>query len=389
MDVWIDRPELAQLIAARVAERPVVVLTGIRQVGKSALLRHLFPTHRYLTLDLPSLAEAAERDPEQLLREHPTPLLIDEVQYAPALFRHLKRSVDADRTPGRFVLSGSQKFVLMREVSESLAGRASVIEIEGLRGVEALAAQPQFDECDLLLRHGFPELIANPRLDAAAWLRDYTVTYLERDLRAILNVSSLRDFERFLRLLALRGGGLLNQSELARDVGIAVSTVGQWLSALTTAGLVVLLEPWFSNRAKRLVKSPKVYFTEVSLQASLCGIATREELLRSPLLGALWETFVFGELRRAQQQQQGSSRIFFYRDNAREADFLIDRGGRISLFDAKWNEQPDRAAARALEGVIDRVGADVVDHAALLCRAANRYPISERVVAQPWRLQPQ
>jgi uncharacterized protein len=383
--MWILRPRIDQVIMERARERPVVVVTGVRQVGKSSLLAKCFPEHRYVSLDLPSLADAAERDPEQFLRDHPAPLVIDEVQYAPKIFRHIKRLVDEDRRAGRFILSGSQKFVLMQAVADSLAGRAAIVEIEGLRGLEAMAAIVDYDEVDLILRSGFPELLANPNLNAAAWLRDYTITYLERDLRSLIRVNQLRDFERFLRLAALRGAQLLNQAELARDVGVAPSTIGQWISVLQASGLVVLLEPWFNNASKRMVKSPKLYFTEVALQASLCGINSREELLRSPLLGALWESFVCAELRRADSERYGSSRFYFYRDQTREADFLFDRGGRVTLYDAKWSELPDAASARGLQQVVTRIGKEWVDEAALICRTAQRFPLNEQISALSWK----
>jgi uncharacterized protein len=383
--MWINRSSLHQIVLERAAERPVVVVTGVRQVGKSSLLAKCFPQHHYVSLDLPSIAEAAERDPEQFLREHPAPLVIDEVQYAPKIFRHIKRLVDDDRSPGRFILSGSQKFVLMQEVADSLAGRAAILEIEGVRGVDAIATHASYDELDLLLRSGFPELLAKPALNAAAWLRDYTITYLERDLRSLIRVNQLRDFERFLRLAALRGGQLLNQAELARDVGVAPSTIGQWLSVLQASGMIVLLEPWFNNASKRMVKSPKLYFTEVALQTSLCGINSREELQRSPLLGALWETFVCAELRRAESERLGSSRFYFYRDQTREADFLFDRGGRITLLDAKWNELPDSSSAKGLQQVANRIGPELIDDVALICRTAQRFPLSGGVNALSWK----
>ena len=190
-----------------------------------------------MSLDLPSEAEQAEREPARFLERHPPPLVVDEVQYAPKLLRHLKRAVDARRDlPGQFLLTGSQPFEVMAGVTESLAGRADVLQLGTLSFAEVLRALPETSVEDMLVRGGFPELYEKPELDARGFYQSYVATYLERDLRAQLQVGSLRDFERFLRAAALRTAGLLNRAELARDVGISPSTAGQWLSVLERRG---------------------------------------------------------------------------------------------------------------------------------------------------------
>ena len=204
-----------------------------------------------MSLDLPNQAEQAEKEPGTFLQRHPPPVLIDEVQYAPGLFRHLKVAVDAHRTRnGQFLLTGSQKFALKKNVSESLAGRADIVELETLSFAEILAALPQTGVETAIVRGGFPELYANLDIDPIAFYNSYLATYLERDVRSLTNVGSLRDFERFLRACALRSANLLNKADLARDVGIAPSTANHWLSMLEASGQIVLLEPWFSNRTK-------------------------------------------------------------------------------------------------------------------------------------------
>ena len=186
-------------------------------------------------------------------------MIIDEVHYAPGLFRHLKAAVDAHRgRRGQYLLTGSQKFTLMKGVSESLAGRADIVELETLSLREILKALPGTGIDSAIVHGGFPELHANPDIDFVAFYNSYLATYLERDIRSLANVGSLRDFERFLRACALRSANLLNKADLARDVGIAPSTANQWLSMLEASGQVVLLEPWFSNRTKSIVKSPKL-----------------------------------------------------------------------------------------------------------------------------------
>ncbi|MCC6525639.1 MAG: ATP-binding protein, partial [Polyangiaceae bacterium] len=204
---------------------PAVVVTGARQVGKTTLARALFPRHAYVSLDLPSLAELAEHAPAELLARFPPPVVIDEVQYAPGIFRHVKARVDADRHKmGAFVLTGSQRFALMQAVSDSLAGRAAVVELETLGWHEITSAGGSFggarELASVIVRGGFPELWRNRELDLDAFYSSYVATYLERDVRQIVNVASLRDFERFVRACAARNGQLLDKTSIGSDVGI-------------------------------------------------------------------------------------------------------------------------------------------------------------------------
>jgi len=270
--MWIPRYIEAHLKhSART--RPVIVLTGARQTGKTSTFLHLFPDYAFVSLDLPTEAEQAEKEPERFLQRHPPPVIIDEVPYAPGLFRHLKVAVDAHRSRnGQFLLTGSQKFTLMKNVSESLAGRADIVELETLSFAEIREALPKTGLETAIVRGGFPELNANPEIDPVAFYNSYLATYLERDVRALTNVGSLRDFERFLRACALRSANLLNKADLARDVGIAPSTANQWLSMLVASGQAVLLEPWFSNRTKSIVKSPKLYLADTGLLCALLNI---------------------------------------------------------------------------------------------------------------------
>jgi uncharacterized protein len=360
--------------------RPVVVLTGARQTGKTALVRRLFPQHTYVSLDLPSEAEQAEQEPVRFLERHATPVIVDEIQYAPKLLRHLKRAVDTRRADnGQFLLTGSQPFAVMAGVTESLAGRADVLQLGTLSYREVLQALPATSVEDMMLRGGFPELYQNPELDARGFYQSYVATYLERDLRAQLQVGSLRDFERFLRAAALRTAGLLNRAELARDVGISPSTAGQWLSVLDRSRVATLLEPWFASRTKSLVKTPKLHFHDTGLCAFLMGIVTRSDLLDSPLAGALWESMVCGELQRLIETGAVPWHLAFWRDRTKEADFLLHRAGHFRLADAKWSEHPDGPGKL----ISVRSEFDPPPPCALICRAANRYPIAPNIEALP------
>lgn len=383
LTMWIER-HIEPLLRQRAATRPVVVLTGARQTGKTSLMRRLFPDHRFVTLDLPSEAEQAENDPSGFLERHPPPVVVDEVQYAPGFFRHLKTVVDDDRDRnGRFLLAGSQPLALMRSVADSLAGRAAIVELEPLSFAEAKAARPALSVEEFLVRGGFPELHQNPAIDARGFLQSYVATYLERDLRQFLQVANLRDFERFLRIAALRSAQLLNRADFARDVGKSGATAGAWLSALEASHQMALVEPWYGNPTVSLVKRPKLYLRETGLAAFLCGVHSTQVLAASPLAGALWETLVCAEIRRAQINHRGDWHFNFWRDRAREADFLQHEAGRFRLADAKWTEHPQARDAAALRKVAALLPPDAVRAASIFCRTPHSYPLGDDVDAQP------
>ena len=375
--MWIVRSAEPRLRKSA-RTRPVVVLTGARQTGKTALLRRLFPTHAFVSLDLPTQAEQAEKEPAAFLARVAAPAIIDEVQYAPALVRHLKAVVDERRGAfGQYLLTGSQRFTLMESVAESLAGRVDVIELEGLSLAEIVAAHPIDNIPAVILRGGYPELHANPDIDTSAFYNSYLATYLERDVRSLANVGSLRDFERFLRACALRSGNLLNRADLARDVGIAPSTANAWLSVLQASGVVVLLEPWFSNRTKSIIKSPKLYLADTGVLCALLNVRSVEALMTSPSAGAIWETFVFAQLRHRERLADRQRSLFFWRDRTREVDFVVDVAGRVELYEAKWSEVPSPSDATNLRYARQIIGAAHVAVCGLVSRAINPYPLDE------------
>lgn len=315
-----------------------MLVTGARQTGKTSVLRHTFPGHRFVSLDLPSEAELAESAPEDFFARHPAPLIIDEVQHAPALFRHLKVRIDADRgANGQWLLTGFQRFPLMRDVGDSLAGRIGLVELDTLSYSEVRASIPGMDALSWTVRGGFPELWAHPDIDAREFQRAYVVSCLERDLRSLLQVTNLRNFERFLRACALRSGQLLNKSDVARDVGVSVPTVTSWLGALEASGVVALLEPWFENGTRALTRSPKLYFRDTGL------------LSCPPLRGQIFETAVYGTLRRALELRGELDSLFFVRRAQHEVDFVLHRGGRFDLFECKWTEVADPRDAQTMQ----------------------------------------
>jgi predicted AAA+ superfamily ATPase len=379
--MWIPR-EIEPRLLRSARTRPVVVLTGARQTGKTSTFRRLFPHHEFVSLDLPTEAEQAEKEPQTFLQRHPVPVIIDEVQYAPGLFRYLKVAVDATRRRnGQFLLTGSQKFTLMKSVSESLAGRADIAELETLSFAEIRGVLPETTSESAIVRGGFPELHADPDIDHLAFYNSYLATYLERDVRSLASVGSLRDFERFLRACALRSANLLNKADLARDVGISPSTANHWLSVLEASGQVVLLEPWFSNRTKSIVKSPKLYLADTGLLCALLNIRSEKDLRQSPAAGAVWETFVFAQLRAHERRAGRVQSLFFWRDRTREVDFVVDVAGRLELFEAKWAEVPASGDAVNLDFVRNVVGKSRIASAAVVCRTANSYPLTDGVRA--------
>lgn len=379
---WIDR-DFEEKIRILTEKRPAIVMTGARQTGKTSLLKRLFPDYHFVSLDLPTLAQQAEENPELFIKNHAAPVVIDEVQYAPKLFRYLKILIDKNRhAKGQFILTGSQKFQLMKEVSDSLAGRVAVIEFDPLSYHEISSYQPDIKLETVILKGGFPELYAED-LDPFAFYQSYVATYLERDLRQILNVGHLRDFERYLRGCAIRSGQILNKSDLAKDVGISPSTSNQWLSALEAAGQIKLLEPWFSNQGKRMIKSPKLYLNDSGLLCFLLNIQTEEELYRSPLIGQIWETFVFTEIRKRLTLLNRSRNLFFWRDRTKEVDFLYHQGGIFTLGEVKYTSMPDKNHCSGINYVRSILGEKNIPHSFLFTRADQEMTVDESIKAVP------
>jgi hypothetical protein len=345
--MWIQR-DIGRTLVEIAAQRPVVLLTGSRQAGKTSLLENAFSGHRYVSLDLPAVAEEAEEAGEQFLARHAPPVIVDEVQYAPRLFRALKADVDAHRDEnGRFLLTGSQKAQLMQGVSESLAGRVAVVELHSLslREIERALGR-RIEAVDVpgwIWKGGYPELVAKG-LPPRRFYADYVATYLERDVRQVLQVRSLRDFDRFLRLCALRSAQLLSMRDLAGDVGVSPNTIRSWLSVLEASNVVALLPPYYRSLGKRLVKTPKLYFLDTGLAAFLCGLDSPEAVRGSALLGPLFETLVLGQIVRAFANRGEPASVCFYRDHyGNEVDFVIPVGEKLHLIEAKWAETPDTA----------------------------------------------
>jgi len=373
--MWIARG--SENLLRRMADQfPAVLVTGARQAGKTSILRHLYPQASYLSLDLPANAEAAHTAPEQLLEQHPEPVIIDEIQYAPSLLRHLKYRIDGDRSPGRYLLTGSQVFPLMQGVSESLAGRCAILNLHTLSRAELLEAGRPIEETSYIFLGGYPELHVGA--EAGLWFPAYVATYLERDVRNILRVVDLQDFNRFIRACALRSSQVLNYSDLARDTGIAPNTARKWLSLLQTSAVVTLIEPYFGNRTKRLIKSPKLVFLDTGLAVFLAGFRSEEDLFASSLAGAFWESHVFGQIVRQAASQGDSTLINYWRTaNGPEVDLVIEQaGGTVMAIECKWKEHPDIADAAGLRA-LDQAEKGRIKEKFVVCRTKVSYQLSD------------
>ena len=367
--------ELGGAVRAALDDLPVVVVTGLRQTGKSTFLQKEpgLERRRYLTLDDLETLDAARRDPEGLVAGAEA-MTIDEVQRAPDLLLAIKREVDRDRRPGRFLLSGSANLALVGTVSESLAGRAVALtlhpftlrEIEGwraempfLRGLferrrpPDVPARPLSDEG--LLRGGLPVVCLRQVKDAALWFRGYEQTYLERDVRQISRISDIVAFRNLLKLTAFRTGQVLKVSELGRDAKMNAETVGRHLGVFEASFVTTRLPPYLGNRASRVIKSPKLYVTDSGLAAHLWGITTADELADEPGRGALVETFVAHNLAGILEARWPGARLAYWHVQGRhEVDFVIEVGREVMAVEVKSGPRPKESDLSSLRAFMAR-----------------------------------
>lgn len=304
---------------------PVVAITGPRQAGKTTLARQVFSDKPYVTLEDPEEREFAITDPRRFLARFPEGAILDEVQRCPDLFSYLQGRVDEQPRMGEFVLTGSQQFGLMSNITQSLAGRVGLVQLLPLSIAELASADSLPDDLDtLLLQGGYPP-IYDREVAAADWFPNYVNTYIERDVRQLLAVHDLALFQRFLRLCAARSAQMLNLSSLGADCGISHSTARQWLTVLEASYVVMLLRPYHRNFGKRLVKSPKLYFLDAGLAAWLLGIRDADALSIHAQRGALFETLAVSEFVKQRFNAGESADLFFWRDSAgNEVDLLYE-----------------------------------------------------------------
>ena len=386
---------------------PVLLLTGARQVGKTTLLEACAePTRRYVTLDDPEQAVLARTDPALFFQRHPPPIIVDEIQYAPELFRAIKLLVDKAKQPGMFWLTGSQKFHLMQGITESLAGRVAVLDLLGLSQAEingktdtaqpflptpawleqarqqASKPLPLPEVYRRIWRGSYPRMALDDTLPRDLFYNAYLQTYLQRDVRDLTRVGDERAFLLFLRAAAARTGQLLNYADLARDVDIDQKTAKAWLSILETSGIVYLLQPYHNNVTKRLLKTPKLYFLDTGLCAYLTQLSSPETLEAGAMSGAILENWLLVEILKSWLHNGQTPAVYFYRDKEqREIDLLIERDNTLYPVEFKKTASPNMGAAKhftVLEKLDRQAG-----HGAVICLRETDVPLSREVDASP------
>jgi uncharacterized protein len=383
---------------------PVLLVTGARQVGKTTFLKHLSAGKRtYVTMDDPRALDLARNDPPLFLQRYPPPLLIDEIQYAPELFPYLKMIVDKNRAPNQFWLTGSQQFHLMRGISESLAGRVALLQLLGLSRREMLSRsskpfvlQPkqlarQAANSDkitlkqlyhLIWRGSFPAIALNKRMNKDLFYSSYVQTYLQRDIHDLSRVGDQLSFLQFLRAACARTGQLLNLAELARDAGVAPNTAKTWLSILQSSGIAYLLEPFYANVTKRLVKTPKLYILDTGLCSYLTEWSSPETLEVGAMSGAILETWIIVELLKSYWHSGRRAPFYYYRDkDQKEIDLLIVEDGVICPFEIKKTASPGKDDLRHFQ-VLERLNMPI-GAGGVICLSDDALPLTQNAWSIP------
>lgn len=314
---------------------PVVTLLGPRQSGKTTLVRMAFPNKPYVNMEDAENRSLATLDPKSFLQGYPNGAILDEVQRTPHLLSYIQVRVDEAKQSGMFILTGSHQAELHSAVSQSLAGRTSLLRLLPLSLQEMRDANITDPLEEIILKGGYPK-IYKESLPVSNAYSSYFQTYVERDVRQILQIKDIMQFERFIKLTASRVGQLVNYASLAADVGVSSVTIKEWISVLEATYVLIRLEPYFENFGKRLIKSPKLYFAYTGLACHLLGIDTVEQLVKDPLYGNLFENWVVVELMKARYNQAMDPRLYFYRDVAgREVDLLLQQGSRLIPIEIK------------------------------------------------------
>ena len=401
--MYIQR-HIQAILKQLMAQFPAILVTGPRQVGKSTLLQYSAPEYGYVSFDDPLLLTQAKEEPNLFLLNHAEQVILDKVQYAPELFSLLKLHIDKQKRNGMYLLSGSQAFELMHNVSESLAGRIAILKLTGLslREIKSIPFYDAFVPSQTYLaareRHlQAPENIWNtihqgymPRLyeQTVNWdiyYASYVSTYIERDVRQLTQINSISDFTRFMVAIAARSGELLNYSSVAQDVGVSVDTIKRWTGILQTSGIVYLLQPYSNNHLKRAIKTPKIYMLDTGLMAWLTKWLTPETIQQGAKNGQFFESFVVSEIIKSFYNQGMEPPIYFYRDtNQKEIDLLIEFDKTIYPIEIKITANPTKKMAKAFELLQQLPHNELsIAHGTIINQYPQKLWLAENLVALP------
>ena len=386
---------------------PAVLITGPRQVGKSTLLLNRFKNIPNVTLDNPLQLLSLRQDPVEFFKLHGSPLIIDEVQRAPECFSVLKYMIDSNRRTGMYILTGSQKYALMKGVSESLAGRIGIINMLGLSDREIYEDpfdRPFLPTSDYLLerrpkmapsiqnlwerihRGSMPELYSNENMDWEQYYAAYVDTYIERDVKQLGSVGDTLAFTQFMTALASRTGELLNAASLARDVGVDSKTVKRWLSILQASNIIYLLQPFSLNINKRIIKTPKVYFTDTGLVCYLCRWLTPETLANGAMAGSIYETFIVSEILKSYYNAGKEPDLYFFRNtDGQEVDLLFYRDGKLYPIEIKKTSSPNVKDAKHFGTLSTFFPSLEVSEGGIICNAEDLLPLGQNLKIIPFR----
>ncbi len=372
-------------ICLRASEFPVIAVTGPRQTGKSTLLRKIFPKYHYVTLDNPLDRKLAVEDPATFLENNASPVIVDEIQYAPELLSYIKMFVDCNREKnGAYILTGSQVFPLMHGISESLAGRVALYELLGFSLDELRLKKNSFNmkQCYSLIFQGFFPEICVHGVDVNSFFNSYIQTYLERDVRQVKAVHDINIFQNFLELLAARVGSLLNLNEISKECGASSTSIRSWLSILEASRMVYLLRPFSKNISKRVVKSPKVYFSDTGLLSYILRYPSAETLSKGPAAGAFFENLIIMEIFKHRLNYNKRFEVYFYRDsNHNEVDVVIDFGYKKTLIEIKKTKTPQEGHWKNLNKITLSLKADEMY---LISNYHEKMQLDRNVKHLPW-----
>ncbi len=368
---------------------PVVAVTGPRQSGKTTLAQYMFSDRPYVSLENPDIRDFATQDPRGFLGAYPDGAVFDEVQRCPELFSYMQELVDQDKRMGRFILTGSQQFGVLSNITQSLAGRVGILHLMPFTLKERYGNQgPQgIPDLDHILFSGFYPPVHDRDLDPRTWYANYIETYVERDVRQVTNVRDLGTFRRFVRLCAGRTGQILNLSGLATDAGVTHNTAKSWISVLEAGFLIFLLPPHFQNFSKRLIKSPKLYFFDTGLCSRLLAIQDAHQLNSHPMRGAVFESFVISEYAKTRFHQGLSEPLYYWRDRSgNEIDLLIDSGQSLQPIEIKSGATLNRDFFKGLRHWLHLAGGAAEDPT--LIYGGNESAVRSGIRVLPWHQSP-